>query len=369
MKFRNVVVVTTHRWTSLAALCFWLLQAVTGVFAVFHWEIDDAILAGAHRPTDFSAIERRLAAVAAGSGQRVGSMWTSASGTNRFDVYLDDRVVRIDGAGNILRTRPDGQRFANGGFVGTLVVIHQSLLAGQRGKWIVGISGVLLLSNLILGIVAAWPRSGQWGRAIRPLTSGARVARLYSWHRAIGLWLAFPALFLVAAGVLLAFEGFTERVLGAPAVESPSEPATAPQRVGMAAAIETALARYPGAEVSGIGFPSADDATWTITVRQRGERRRAYGKTRLFISAIDGRIVTDFNAVTAAPSRRFVNFLFPFHTGEMGGTPGRIVIAAIGVWLIAMIFLGINLWSTRRRVSTPRDRADVDLGPSRSTYQ
>lgn len=33
----------------------------------------------------------------------------------------------------------------------------------------------------------------------------------------------------------------------------------------------------------------------------------------------------------------------------MGGLAGRIAVAAIGVWLITMIVLGVLLWSARRR--------------------
>ncbi len=349
MTFRNVIV-RAHRWTSLAAMAFWLLQAGTGIFAVFHWELDDLLVAGPHRATDFGAIERRLSTIALPA--EISSIWTTAGASDRYDVNVggaNGRVVRIDGDGNVLRTRADGERFAAGGFVDTLVVLHQSLLAGDRGKWILGTSGVLLLSNLALGIIAAWPRAGQWRRAIRPSRAGSRVARLYSWHRAFGLWAAIPSFCLVAAGVLMSFKDVTERLLTSPAIARPLQSSSAVRRVGMAKAVESAQARYPGAAVSGIGFPSPEDAVWTITLKQRGEMRRAYGKTRVFVSAIDGQFVAEFDALRAARGRRFVNFLFPFHTGEMGGTPGRIAVLVMGLWLITMIVLGVALWWTRRR--------------------
>ncbi len=352
MTFRKSIV-TSHRWIGLVAAVFWLLQALTGIFAVFHWEIDDATLAGPHRKTDFKALERNLTNLAPpGSGRIVDSVWTTAGAADRYDVTVVgppvERVFRVDGEGNVLRARDDGERFAGGGFVETVVLLHQKLLLGDRGKIIVGISGVLLFSNLLLGITAAWPRAGQWRSALRPSSSASRVARLYSWHRAIGLWAAIPALFLVAAGVLMAFEHTTEHVLNA-ARQSPIESPTAPSRVGMAQAVEAARARYPAAAVSGIDFPWAESAMWRITLKQEGEHRRAYGKTRVFVSAIDGRIVAEIDAVRAAPGLRFFNILFPFHTGEAGGTAGRVFVSLIGVWLITMIFLGVSLWSARRR--------------------
>ena len=323
----RAAVIATHRWLGVAAAAFWLLQALTGVLIVFHWEIDDALARGAHVATDFHAIETKLRSF------EPHSMWTSAGFADRWDVFLDDRTLRIDGAGNILRVQ------RGDGVVGTIVVLHQTFLLA---RWLTGTSGALLISNILLGVIAAWPRRGQWGRALRPLPSGARVARLYSWHRAIGLWLAIFALLSVSAGVLLAFDvGYEQQsptISGAP-------------HIGMTRAVEIALARYPGAAVSGIGFPTNDNAMWTLTIKQRGELRRAYGKTRIFISAVDGRVAGEYNALTASPAHKFVDYLFSFHTGEMAGLFGRLVVMVTGIWLVIEIGFGLTLWWTRRQLN------------------
>ncbi len=350
--------VVAHRRLSLAAAIFWLLQAGTGVVAVFHWEIDDATVAGEVRSLDFQAIAQRAAALAAAApGRHVDSIWSTAAGTNRFDIFVEatppdsGRIVRVDGSGRVLRTRVDGERVSNGGWMESVVLLHQKLLAGDRGKWIVGSSGLLLLSNLILGTVAAWPRGGQWRRALRPGSATAGPARLFSWHRALGLWMVVPAACLVAAGVLLAFETTTERLVRPMPVDPPAlslPPGTAPA-IGMTQAVQAAFQRYPEASLSGVGFPSPAAATWAIRLKQPGELRRAYGKTRVYVSAIDGEIVADFDALASPPGRRFVDSLFAFHTGEMGGTAGRLAALGIGLWLLTMNVLGTRLWWARRR--------------------
>src|SRR3546814_1895563 len=78
-----------------------------------------------------------------------------------------------------------------------LVGLHPDLL-GAWGSWIVSISGLLLCSNLLLGLIAAWPRRGTWRTALLPIRKGPAAARLYSWHRAVGLWAVLPA-FAIAA--------------------------------------------------------------------------------------------------------------------------------------------------------------------------
>lgn len=328
-------VVKVHRWLSLAAAVFWLVQALTGIFAVYHWEIDDAFVRGPHRATDFRAIERSVA------GLKVSSIWTSAGFADRYDVNLEDRVHRIDGAGNVLRVRRDGERWANGGYNATIVTLHHDLLQGDRGRTIVGITGILLISNILLGLMAAWPGAGQWLRALRP-RGGA-----YGWHRASGLWLALPLLLIAFAGIMLAFEARSEAMLHA-AIDAPEETSKAARTIGMAEAIDRARARYRDAVVSGIRFPSNANAVWRLTLRQRHEPRRAYGKTVVFVSAIDGRILADYDALTAPAGRRVFESLFALHTGEMFGTAGRIVSLVSGVGLTALMTFGVALWLRRR---------------------
>src|SRR3546814_16462702 len=88
-------ILSIHRWLSLGAAIFWLLQAATGILIVFHWEIADASLSTLHRPTDLAAIERRINTLApAESGARATGIWTTAGLPDRYNLYFED------GAGN-----------------------------------------------------------------------------------------------------------------------------------------------------------------------------------------------------------------------------------------------------------------------------
>ena len=334
MTFRRAVV-STHRWIGVAAAALWILQAATGLICVFHWEIDDAFVSGGRRPTSFAAIERQLRNIA-----DVQSMWSTAGAPDRYDVFTKRGVLRIDGEGNVLRVRAGDERWKHGAWIDTLVVVHQSLAAGERGRWIIGTSGFFLLTNVILGIIAAWPGRGQWRRALVPPKSAPRIATLYGWHRSLGLWLAVPAVCIVSAGILLAFEVEVGDA-------RPHVPAGA-LNVGLRTAIDTAIHRFPNAVVSGVGFPSADDPLWSITLKQPGEHQRAYGKTHVFISATDGHIAGDIDALRVSPLHRASDLLFPSHTGEVAGPIGRLIVFATAAWLLTMIYLGLALFAARR---------------------
>jgi uncharacterized iron-regulated membrane protein len=341
-----------HRWLSLSAMLFWVLQAASGVLIVFHWELEDALIRALHIPTDPAAIEAQLATmVPPGSGLVIESVWTSGGAKDRYDVYVEtpdgdaERTIRIDGAGNILRTLTP----AESGVFDAIVGFHHDLLAGETGRWIVGISGLLLAGNIGIALFLAWP-GRQRLRALKPPANSARgIPRLYGWHRAVGFWGALPALALSLAGVLLVFQDSAEAWLAPTSIAKPTEPWTAASPPGFGKVVGAAMALYPDARLADVSFPTPDSAVWRVRLRADGEARRAYGRTTVFVSGNSGRILASLPASGAPPRRAFLDGIFPFHTGEIAGLPGRLAVVATGLWLLTMAFLGLVLWKMRRR--------------------
>ncbi|MDB5366654.1 MAG: hypothetical protein JWM77_2581 [Rhodospirillales bacterium] len=359
MKARTVALLRRiHRTASLACAALWLLQAITGVLLVFHWELDDlALRARADPPLDIAAVGAQLTELQQANAQdRVASLYASGGRTGRFDVLIERRdgttdAVRIDGAGTILRSAPYDHDYFRAGLFQFVTVLHQTLFLHDAGKMFIGVSGVLLLSNLLLGLRLAWPRAGQWRRVLRPPALRGAVATRYGWHRALGLWLAAPAIVLVLVGCLLAFDDTVEAWLGADRASPTLSAAAAPRSVTPADAIATAMARYPGATLASVSLPS-DTAPWyRVRVRQANELRRVFGRTSIFVDLRDGRVLLDQAAEDATLGTRIFEALYPLHTGEAGGTAGRVLVLLLGLWLATMIALGLSLWLARRAAS------------------
>jgi len=341
-------ILTAHRWLSVGAAVFWLLQAVTGVLIVFHWEIADASLSAIHRPTNLHAIEQRVDALVQPGGQ-VGAIWTTGGLPDRYEIDFEDkggidRTVQIAGDGTIIDTPP-----VSGATVMALLVGFHHELLGAWGGWIVSVSGILLCSNLILGLAAAWPKRGTWRLALKPATRGPATARLYSWHRAVGLWAVVPALVIATTGTLMKFEDGLGAMIGEAPVTLPANPVTGPP-IGFATAATVALAAVPDSTLVQVAWPREGDATYRVRVRAPGEIRRAYGGGIVLVDANTGAIRAVHPIADAEPARAFMSALFPIHTGEAGGLIGRLLTLAIGLWLIVMITAGGLLWLRRRHV-------------------
>jgi uncharacterized iron-regulated membrane protein len=345
---------TLHRYLGLIMALFWLAQATTGVILAFRWEIEDALLAGARVPVSAAALGARIDAIAHERGP-VASMWASAMAADRFDIFYTDargieRAMRVDGAGRPLRDRPSNAVVEQGAIFDSLTTFHQSLFAGAAGKWIIGISGALLLSNLLFGLRLAWPRIGSWYRSLFKKPAGGVVARTYGWHRVIGLWGIVPAMLVIAGGVLLAFEdqlrGALDADIPVPSVSAPS--ALSGSVISPSRALAVALSRFPGASLSALELPQPDQPWYRVRVRAPGDLLRNWGTTTTFVDATDARVLSEHTARTASAARSFVDFIYPLHTGQIGGTAGRALLMLIGTWLITMIVLGLKLWYQRR---------------------
>ena len=354
---------TLHRYLSLTLLAVWLIQALTGVLNVYHRELGDAALGARDATVDIDALGAGIERLEA-TRPRVSSIYAGGGARGQFDVFVRDesdatRVVRIDARGQPLRERPWAASLGEAGLLQTSRLIHETLLAGDYGLTFVGLSGLLLLTNLVLALKLAWPRRGTWRRSLRPVSSGGAPAVAYSWHRAIGLWFGLPAAVFVAAGVLTAFGGPLESAFGpvAPEPQIASVAAAVPRAVSPAQAMYIALDRYPGAQLSIVNLPDAQTPWYRVRLLQPGEPRRVFGTTTLFVHKATGEILADYDARAEPVQIRLLNVFYAVHTGEWLGESGRVLSLMTGLWLTGMLGLGATLWWVRRR--SRRARAPV----------
>lgn len=355
-----------HKYLSLTVAALWLLQAVTGLLLVFHWELDDWGLAGPARALDPASFGDALERLKADHPrQTLAGVYPSGGLAGRFDVLLSDStgatdVVRIDGAGALLRQRPWNHDFLHIGWLQIATYLHQTLFLHTTGNWIMGFSGLLLMTNISFGLSLAWPRPGQWLRTLTPPRSGPLVTRLWGWHRAVGLGLAIPALLLVCAGVIRAYddpfaEYFENTRPDPPAEQAGHEPLLA--SVSIAAVLRTALQLYPGATLAALEFPDAHSPWFKVRLNQPHDLRRTSGTTAVYISSRSARVLANYDYRALPAKTRVWDAVYPLHTGEIGGAAGRCLTALVALWLITMIALGLSLWWKRR--ARPAARASA----------
>lgn len=238
----------------------------------------------------------------------------------------------------------------------TLFHLHRYLLAGEVGKTIIGISGLLMFAIAVSGLVLWFPtlnRKALW-QALRVSHRGSWPRFHFSLHRASGFLIA-P--FLIVQG----FSGWyfnlptwvvpmVGKVMTVTAPDKPANQPTArgtPLSPGQAVAVAQRL--YPDARVSRIGLPATPSAPYEIRVRQRAEIRQGDGATRITIDAYSGKVLRVRDPLRAPSGDTFLNWQFALHSGEAFGMPGRVLLSCLGILPLLFAITGLSIWLNRRR--------------------
>jgi sulfite reductase (NADPH) flavoprotein alpha-component len=252
-------------------------------------------------------------------------------------------------------------------FLETVEQLHRNLAAGPVGKEIVGASTALLLLLLVTGLVLRWPRRARSARAW--LTFDAKLkGRPFLWHlHAVAATWAF-VFYLVAAltGLWWSYDFYRSTV-------------------NRLAGVTTPMRRPPPSDERATLAPSALDAAWTTFRRDIPDATRAtlalaagdgpveiryqtpaspHGRAwnTLKVDTASGAIVANELYAAQPRGRRFVSSLFPLHSGDFLGVPGRIAMA-IAAFLMPFFFItGIWMWIARRAAAKARGRRVDESG-------
>ncbi|HWJ93084.1 MAG TPA: PepSY-associated TM helix domain-containing protein [Telluria sp.] len=243
----------------------------------------------------------------------------------------------------------------------TLFHLHRYLLAGDGGKVVVAIEGVLLAFSALTGIIVWWPkltRAALW-KAITFRVAGPWTRFSFQSHRALGFWIALPLLFSALSGVHFNMPDWTRPLVSLAGPVTPNaklaNKAKAATPVAPAVAVEAAQARFPQARVSRLSLPGNPKQPYEIRLRQPGELRQGDGATRVSVDASDGALLRVIDPLTAQGGDRVTGLLFPLHTGEAFGNIGRAAVSVYGLVLLALFPTGLTIWLSRRRARAKRD--------------
>eukprot|EP01034_Spumella_vulgaris_P031092 gene31092-38425_t len=180
----------------------------------------------------------------------------------------------------------------------TLLHLHRYLLAGDLGKTVIGISGLVLLITSMTGVVLWWPKRNfkAFRQAFTISHQGSWPRFNYSLHRTVGFFSAPVLIVLGFSGWYFNMPHWVLPIVSSVATVSVSEKKTnqAPIRgtpISPGQAMQAALAHYPHARVSRIALPAKPLMPYEIRVRQPGEIRQGDGATRLTIDAYSSQLL------------------------------------------------------------------------------
>jgi uncharacterized iron-regulated membrane protein len=220
-----------HLWSGIATGLYLLMMSVTGSVLVYRNEL---YRAATPEPTVSTSTAPRLndaqlseAARRAYPGYEVAKINRTVDPDRAVDIWLrrggrtQKRLFDPRSGNDVGPAIPPGIWM-----VSELMDLHDNLLAGQTGRKLNGLGGLVVLVLAGTGLVIWWPGSKTWRRSLKWPAPGLGVRRWnWHWHSMIGFWsLGFTVIFGLS-GIYLSFpEQFQDLV---DKLDPPATPTTA----------------------------------------------------------------------------------------------------------------------------------------------
>lgn len=239
-----------------------------------------------------------------------------------------------------------------------LTVLHTRLhLPSTWGLFIVGLTGVTLLSSLVSGLLAH-PRifkdafALRWGGSKR-LQEADLHNRLGVWglpfHIAVSLTGALLGLSTLIVGVLAlaAYDGDSGKAFSMLLGPRASEEETSAPLPDVAAMVRHVQSTKPEAEVVSIVIQHVAKIGQVVHLGMRSPGHLALSNAYYFKG--DGTPLGDGGLETGSVGQQILGAIQPLHFGWFGGLPVKIVYGLLGLALTVVTHSGVVIWLARRR--------------------
>ncbi|MGV1684390.1 PepSY-associated TM helix domain-containing protein [Sphingopyxis sp. NJF-3] len=351
MKNRQALL-TIHRWLGLALALLLVIQGGTGIAMVFRDEIEPVV----HPELRVASASERLSMQH--MFDTVQAAHPDASITRAEIPQSADQAVlfklkrRADQAPILTAIDPYRGGIVRDGDLSAwpvewLFVVHEQLLAGPVGEYVIGFEGIVLFVMSATGLWFWWPGRKRFKSGFRVAWRGNTDLRWRTLHRAAGA-AAGPILLVTAlTGVLMVWKEPLRDLIGAAGKPTP---AVAEQAGRPLAPLDDLVARarvdFGGTPLRQIRFSSGGRV---VAVYLDSDRSiRPDGTAQYYFNGYDGALLATYIAGEQSTPSELIDWIYTVHTGLWGGWFGRLLLLAGGVVLVGLALTGPWLWYSRR---------------------
>jgi uncharacterized iron-regulated membrane protein len=353
-----------HKWTSLICTIFLLMLCLTGLPLIFTHEIDEyfgggsklpAVVAGAPVPTKDmviqSALDKQpgkvLKYIFWDEKEYPHQMFLTLADSTEAPLEADHYMTMDERTGKVLLATPN-----EADFMSVMYYLHVEMLAGLPGKLFLGFMGLLYIAAIVSGVVLYAPIMKRFNFGMIRTQKSDRL-RWLDMHNLLGIITLAWVTVVGITGVI--------NTLADPAVtlwrngqlaEMVKAYKDLPKAKGdlssIGAAVEAAKKAAPDMEISFIAFPGTPYSSnhhYAVFMKGTSPLTSRIIKPAL-IDAKSGKF-TDMRDLPW-----FLNTIYisqPFHFGDYGGIPLKIIWAVFDLAAIIVLISGIYLWFARRK--------------------
>lgn len=363
-----------HRTIGLFAGAIFVLVGLSGGILAFREDIDEGLNASlmrvdmpaqpSYRPLD----EILAAAVAAmpedGKVERLTMPRHSRSAvaitylvetddldTYLYEIFVDPYTAKVTGR----RINLHGDDPFSQPFIPIIMTFHWTLLLGVNNAYLLGCVGILVFISILVGLYLWRPRNGDWRLGLKVKWGASPERIVYDIHRSVGVYCAALLLVMLFTGVAMIFKPATRAAaaLFSPVRADPdfgkSTPIPGRSPIGVGEAVAVADKVFPDGRLHWILLPSAPNGVYVVGKQSSDEPNRTKTFRNVGVDQYSGAVlhVQDRDAFTAG--EKFLEWLFPLHSGEAFGEIGRPIVLLVGLTPLILYVTGFLRWRRLRR--------------------
>ncbi|HMY38686.1 MAG TPA: PepSY-associated TM helix domain-containing protein [Marinagarivorans sp.] len=264
-----------------------------------------------------------------------------AAGLGFNQVFIHNQSAQLLGARTWGKVRLDRAHL-----IPLLYKFHYSLLIpGQWGIWLLGMVAVLWFLDCFSALAISFPRLDLWRKSLRFRLSSGTPKRVFDLHRSSGVWLWLLLTPFACTAISMNLQQELMRpVVGifSPLAPSPYDrplPGGELPPLSRALVVQKAQAAIPAGHNAAPASLSCISALNLCSVEFRYTPERLIN-SRVFLDARDGAI-TQVQGENDSPGDKFLSLQFALHSGQIAGTPGRLIVTLLGLAIAALCSTGI----------------------------
>ena len=348
MKGRKVFAI--HSILGLITGILLLVISLSGCILVFHEEIDNALNPALLKVSPAASKISQDSIFKSASHQFPGSYIRfrklPARANHSLELSIQKQSSWTFAYYNLYTGEYLGNRNARSYFLGWLLSLHYSLLAGPAGELLTGILSICLLLSLVTGVYV-------YRKHLIKVLMFRISFRLSNWrkassslHRIIGVWsLLFNLMFAITGFWMLRY------VFQPNASQEKTEPQNLNYKfsVSLDSLVQAAETTFPGFQVSGISLPKEKEERITLygSVSNQASLMSENANSIEFDS-LTGKEAGRIDISKESNSTLWDAIVFPLHSGLWGNTIVKIIYCVAGLSPSVLSLTGFLLWLRKK---------------------
>lgn len=231
---------------------------------------------------------------------------------------------------------------------GLIFAFHSELLLGDTGRHVLAVLAAAYLFLLASGLVLWWPV--RWRHAFSVQWRARPLRVVLDAHKAGGALLGVFIAVSIASGVWMAWKPLPNWVNALSGHKHPVVPPVPPGAHGQASLdrmAADALRAFPGARVGYVVLSAGDKQPIRVRLKLADDPH-PNGLTSLWFHPATGELLATHRWDALPAGTRSTTWIYPLHSGQLGGSWHLALNAALGLALAALTGSGVWMWWQRR---------------------